>query len=364
MRIQAADLHLTSGHLALERESSREQLRTWIGDKRPVFAGEDPSPMHDRFESGGRPAAGTLPALRHRARQTMPTSNPAAPTTPTTPAGEVELTAEQRSILLILEHVFGMEGADERVDRAVAALRFSYRAETVRIDMVDDGPEPRVGWGLEYDRNYHYLDYERTGAAISGSVTTLDGRTIELELSTSLERRYELHAEIHLRAGDAQPIDPLVLDLDGDGPALATRQRTAFDLDGDGDTEEMAVLAGKDRFLVWDRDGDGVIADGRELFGPRSGNGFAELTDLDADGNGWLDAGDPAFAELGLWRPGDAAPTPLAAAGIGALATTRIASPFAFKDVDNATTGLLRATGLYLREDGRAGTLHRIDFVA
>ncbi len=87
-------------------------------------------------------------------------------------------------------------------------------------------------------------------------------------------------------------------------------------------------------WLARDLDGDGAIDGGHELFGSATRlpdgrtapHGFAALTTLDGNGDGVLDARDPAFADLVLWadRDGDRRSTPdelspLAAAGVRAL---------------------------------------------
>ncbi|WP_438032741.1 hypothetical protein [Sorangium sp. So ce204] len=83
-----------------------------------------------------------------------------------------------------------------------------------------------------------------------------------------------------------------------------------------------------------DRDGDGVIQDGGELFGSAtrlgSGgfakNGFEALRELDADNNGVFDRQDPAFARVLVWSDKNldrnSAPseiTPLEALGVTSI---------------------------------------------
>lgn len=70
-----------------------------------------------------------------------------------------------------------------------------------------------------------------------------------------------------------------------------------------------------DAWLVLDRDGDGVINDGSELFGnatpqsqPPEGtlrNGFLALARYDDDRNGMIDARDAVFLDLRLWQDRD-----------------------------------------------------------
>jgi hypothetical protein len=108
---------------------------------------------------------------------------------------------------------------------------------------------------------------------------------------------------------------PLVLDLGTEGGVAFTdvRQSTVmFDLDGDGRSERVAWLAADSAhtaaFLVWDRNGNGRVDGGRELFGNQHGaaHGFAELGRLDANADGVVDSRDEGFAGLALWRDDNA----------------------------------------------------------
>ena len=48
-------------------------------------------------------------------------------------------------------------------------------------------------------------------------------------------------------------------------------------------------------------------------------------------------------------------------ANVGAISLARVATPFELKDSQNDQQGEIRATGIYLREDGAAGTIQQID---
>jgi len=68
-------------------------------------------------------------------------------------------------------------------------------------------------------------------------------------------------------------------------------------------------VAPTDGLLVRDLNHDGVINDGRELFGSATridggvaGDGFAALRALDSNQDGRLTAADAAFAELEVWK--------------------------------------------------------------
>jgi hypothetical protein len=104
--------------------------------------------------------------------------------------------------------------------------------------------------------------------------------------------------------------------LDGGTPELVEDTgRGAFDLSAAGDGSAMRTdwVPRDVPWLALDRDGDGRITSGRELFGSASPlasggtatNGFAALAELDADRDGRVDRADPAFASLVAWYDAD-----------------------------------------------------------
>jgi iron-regulated protein frpA len=107
--------------------------------------------------------------------------------------------------------------------------------------------------------------------------------------------------------------DPLALDLDGNGiRTVAANQFSGslFDHDGDGIRTASGWVGKEDGLLVYDRNGDGIINNGSELFGDATrlknggtaAHGFAALADLDDNGDGKIDAADKAFFSLRIWR--------------------------------------------------------------
>lgn len=218
-------------------------------------------------------------------------------------------------------------------------------------------------WGMIYEEQHRYAEMESLSVGIQGAVTTADGRAINFDLSLALSRSYYSESNLSVRAGAALK-DPLVINFAGQ-PAQLSLNKIEFDLVAqEAGVESIHQLNAGSGYLALDRNGNGTIDDGTELFGPNSGNGFSELAQLDEDGNGWIDEADSTFAQLQIWQPnadGSQSLTGLAKLGIGALYTKGIETPFDYKTSDNQLQGQLRQTGAFLFEDGRAGSLQQID---
>ncbi|MBJ8499260.1 calcium-binding protein, partial [Acinetobacter oleivorans] len=107
--------------------------------------------------------------------------------------------------------------------------------------------------------------------------------------------------------------DPVVLDLDGDGIETIAANKwsgTLFDHDNDGIRTSTGWVSSDDGLLVFDRNGDGVINNGSELFGDsvtlkdgsQASNGYAALAEFDSNGDGKVNAEDTNFDQLKVWR--------------------------------------------------------------
>ncbi|HJW25790.1 MAG TPA: hypothetical protein VJ576_12910 [Rhodocyclaceae bacterium] len=272
----------------------------------------------------------------------------------TPPADEAQ--GERERVMRLLQSL---------VDAILGALD-GKKCRTEIADCQDLPPLPQsrqvereIDW--QWESTESIRDHERTQVEGSGVIRTAEGKSIDFSLSLdmcrdySCERKYEESGKVVLH-------DPLVINFDGQAADLGGR-RFAFDLDSDGKVERLPGLGAGSGFLVLDRNGNGRVDDGGELFGAASGDGFADLAKLDADRNGWLDEADPEFVRLQVWAGGEdkGALAGLGQKGVGALWLGAADSPFALKDKANRLLGEIRATGVYLAEDGRVGSLQQVD---
>ena len=203
---------------------------------------------------------------------------------------------------------------------------------------------------------------EHTAFSSVGTAVTADGRTIDFGITLEMSRRFEAAYEI---VGKEEIFtDPLVINLDTQAASLDDVS-FYFDLDCDGTEEELSSLGRGSGFLALDKNGDGKINDGSELFGAKTGDGFAELGRYDQDGNGWIDENDEVFSKLSVWTKcggGEGKLLSLKEAGVGAIFLGSQGTQFTLADGRGNENAQVRRTGLYLKENGQAGTVQHVDF--
>jgi hypothetical protein len=113
-----------------------------------------------------------------------------------------------------------------------------------------------------------------------------------------------------------------------------------------------------------DKNGDGVINDGSELFGTKSGDGFKDLAQYDNDNNGWIDENDSIYDKLRIWTKDENGQDKLFALGqkgVGAIYLGSANTDYYLKNASNVTNGEIRKTGVFLNENGSVGTVQHVD---
>lgn len=209
-----------------------------------------------------------------------------------------------------------------------------------------------------YQEIQYHFEEEETKFYSEGTVKTADGRSISFDIEATMSRRFEEYAKVQIDYRKAAMVDPLVINL-ADNTAEVKEQKFLFDIDADGELDNISILSELCGFLALDKNEDGKINDGSELFGTKSGDGFRDLAVFDMDGNGWIDENDPIFNKLRIWTKtadGRDKLVGLGVAGVGAIYLGNLSTEFTMEGAQ------IRKTGIYLKENGEVGTVQHVDF--
>lgn len=341
MRIESSELAFHATHQRRDAASERVELETW---RAPAAA-----PRPDTLSLSERAiAASALPS---------PCVDDAQ--------GDSGVSLQLSVVKQVLEDLLGIR---------ITVYRPEDYAPDAQPETVSDAAAmqqpprraPTTGEGFELRRLRTREESEQLRVSAQGVVRTQDGREIRIDLLLELQREFRQTEELVVRGGSEAPRrkDPLVINLSSNTASFES-QRIAFDLDADGVAEQIPNVTAASGFLALDRSGNGVIDNGSELFGARSGDGFAELAALDDDGNGWIDETDAAYAQLRVWRrdaEGQDQLQNLSEAGVGAIHLGQARGAFEMRDAEQNAIAEVRGTGVYLKENGSAGSLQQLDF--
>lgn len=141
-----------------------------------------------------------------------------------------------------------------------------------------------------------------TSTSVSATMQDERGNIIQIDASLETEVSVSVSAGSIRQGAQTGQADPLVLDINGDGNFSLTNpeQGVNFDITGDGVSEQTAFVTGGDYFLALDRNSNGQIDSGKELFGDQHGaaNGFLELAKFDDNLDGFIDTKDSIYEHL------------------------------------------------------------------
>lgn len=347
MRIENSQITMEGRHSAVERHQKQESLRVWVDEQRPAV------------ETQARNIKADLVELSEKAIAAYKATD-----MKTLEAGKGD-DKDLRALLVerLLEMITG-----RRVKITTVNLHLETTDISVPAPPKDAAPQApqREGWGVQYNYDESFYEREEMNFEARGVVKTADGEEIAFNLQFTMTREYSQQTHINFRAGDALKIDPLVINFDGNAAQL-TDEKFVFDLNADGIDDNISFVKAGSGFLALDLNNDSVINDGSELFGPQSGNGFAELATYDEDHNQWIDEHDSVFGNLRIWsKDGEGVDTlsTLASKNVGAIYLGQASGSFDIRDSGNVSLGEVKSTGVYLKEDGGAGSVQQIDLAA
>ncbi len=368
MIIASSDILMTSSRTYIETNQKSESMTMWVG-KRPV-----PSP---NARSGvSHPSANAIQNriadmvtlsgdAKNRAlnKHSLADADKACETC--SHAGESDGTDDSVSMMkLLVENIIGRK---IRIFNYAREANASRKAGPDMPDGRSGAPaQGEEGWGLEYDYHESRTEFEMTTFSSCGIITTGDGRQIDFSVDLEMSRAYAEETSLSIRAGDAVQTDPLVINFNGSAAEL-TDATFSFDLDIDDAEESISFLKSGSGFLVLDKNRDGIVNDGSELFGPATGDGFSELAAYDDDQNNWIDENDAIYDRLSVWTRSESGENQLSSlktSQVGAIYLSSVETLFDLKDQDNNQKGQIAATGIYADEDGSVKTVQHLNLSA
>ncbi len=341
MKIAHSNVLLASTRNFIEKDEEQENLRLWVDSR-------DPGLQSDRITISEKAKSYVVEA-KDRANKK-----------------KVEL-KHSHEITLEALLVEIMSGRDVEILDASTFLKDADPPNDPQppTQTHNHDPETREGWGVAYNHDASHFESENVSLTGAGIIQTAAGKDIEFSLRLEMNREFVSHHHLDLRVGDAALMDPIVLNFDGKASELSDL-KFSFDLDSDGVAEDVPMIRPGSGFLALDLNNDGIINDGKELFGPRTGEGFNELSSYDEDANDWIDENDPVYDQLSVWsvdEEGNSTLQSLKDKDIGALYLGNLPSRFALKGTRNELQGQIKKTGVFLYENGVPGIIQELDVV-
>lgn len=223
-------------------------------------------------------------------------------------------------------------------------------------------PIPVTMFSNTAERETLYTESESTSFSTSGCVKCADGREINFNLDVSMSQNFTQYTKETVE-NVATFIDPLVINLKRN-IAEVSDQKFFFDLDADGEEDLISKLCEDNGYLALDKNEDGQINDGSELFGTASGDGFKDLAAFDEDANGWIDENDEIWNKLKIWvqdEQGNSKLYSLSEQGVGAICLQNVSTSFTERGTSGEVNAAIRNTGIFLYENGNVGTIQHLD---
>ena len=202
-------------------------------------------------------------------------------------------------------------------------------------------------------------DYEKGSLKATGIVSMLPGGIL-LAPYVRAKTRNRLRDTFTSAQSAEVPRDPLLIDLDGDGiETTSVENGVYFDQENDGFAEVSAWVSSDDGVLAIDKNNNGTIDNGSELFGDSyvksdgtiATSGFDALSDLDSNGDGQINSSDTSFDAIKILK-GDGTLLSLSDAGISSISLTSKKSVITDSNGNRQLT-----TGTYTKTDGSTGKI-------
>lgn len=272
----------------------------------------------------------------------------------------------------LLEELMGKKTALHPKKITSTQNQQSIQASSVNINLSMQNPYKIAEKGelraIVFESSEEYYQKESIDFAAKIKFNT-PNKSYDMSLDISFSKEFYEKSSLRVVVGEDIFTDPLVVNFGEDVNPFdnLSSLKFAFDLDNDGATEMIPYLKAGAGYLVLDKNGNGKIDNGNELFGPNSGNGFKELALYDGDKNGFIDEADEVFSKLKIWsfdEKGNSSLISLLDANVGAIYLGDVQSGFKYIDGINSTLASSQSNGIFIKEDGTGlGVANSIDIL-
>ena len=352
MKIQTYQVQMKSSSIHMEQHTYAERLNIRVGGRMPTqISNEDNNSLFNAFDkiSISPDAQKLLEEIKHKVKDAEKEYE-----------DDIEESMDEKTYVTaqILKAIFG---------KSIEHIKASdIQPDPDDNSEIKSSEDTRLGWGMTYDYQETHAVHDETNFTSSGYIKTEDGREIQFNISLTMQRSQFESIQTHIQAGDANLIDPLVINFNGN-PTQLTDTRFTFDLNSDGKMDQIPFVGSGSGFLVFDKNSNGRVDNGLEMFGPATGNGFNELASYDSDLNGWIDENDPIYNHLSIWikdQQGIDTLYSLQDKQVGAIYLSSAQTQFDIKQSDDQLLGQIQNSSIYLKENGGAGVIQQIDLAA
>lgn len=204
------------------------------------------------------------------------------------------------------------------------------------------------------------LEEFQTNASPATPINSIQSLRNEFQFQLTFQFEFSLSVDIRIALNQLdQQQDPIVVDLDGDGIELTNVENgPMFDIKGTGEIVRTAWIRGGDAFLAVDRNGNGKIDNGLELFGDQWGaqNGFEELRKLDTNSDGYISKEDRDYDRLLLWRDnGDGVSSREELFTLAQMGIERISLQYKNVSILGDRNNKITQKSFFIRNDGSVG---------
>ncbi len=209
----------------------------------------------------------------------------------------------------------------------------------------------------EWHSHKQQLSYQVQGQLIINEQELLLNYQMSLESTQSSYHKMEVTA--------AALKDPLIVQFGEQGLGEIS-SAIEFHINRDNTLDSLPIFSGDVGYLVYDKNSNQQADDGSELFGPRTGQGFNELAELDTNKNGFIDHEDERFEQLFIWQPSKEIIQAeqwlsLQQAKIQAISLSSTTTPYNFYDQQGQIQAQLRQSSFAINNDGLGRGVHQVD---